>query len=58
MAALSRALRSVNTAMYGLPIFSTPVPASSTVLLHPLSRGTVGLDLAAASPEDAEPRVD
>lgn len=58
MEALSRGLRSVNTAIYGLPIFSGPMPATSTVLLHPLSRGTVGLDLTAASPENAEPRVD
>ena len=58
MEALAQGLRSVNTAIYGLPIYSTPVPASSTVLLHPLSRGTVNLDLTAASPEDAEPRVD
>ncbi|KAK8110717.1 uncharacterized protein PG998_007174 [Apiospora kogelbergensis] len=56
MNALATSIRSSNTAFYSLSISGGNMPAGSSVLLHPLSRGSVRLNTSA--PTTSEPVVD
>jgi choline dehydrogenase len=56
MKSLATAIRSNNTAFYSLDISGSASPGGVSVLLHPLSRGTVNINVT--SPNDTEPIVD
>ncbi|KAK7954670.1 hypothetical protein PG988_015364 [Apiospora saccharicola] len=56
MSALANSIRSPNTAFYSSSLSGSNVPIGMSVLLHPLSRGSVRLN--AAAPATSEPIVD
>lgn len=56
MGALANSIRSPNTAFYSLSLSGSNVPGGMSVLLHPLSRGSVRLN--ASAPATSEPVVD
>ncbi|KAK8032132.1 hypothetical protein PG990_001866 [Apiospora arundinis] len=55
---LAMSIRSPNTAFYSLSISGSSMPGGTTVLLHPLSRGSVQLNTSAPDPAASEPIVD
>ncbi|RYP67109.1 hypothetical protein DL771_007434 [Monosporascus sp. 5C6A] len=56
MKALAAAIRSPNTAFYGLTVTGSPTPGRGNTLLHPLSRGSVNVNTT--DPYNSEPIVD
>lgn len=56
MQSLAAAIRSKNTAFYAMTISGSVVPSGAGVFLHPLSRGTVNINIT--HPDDTEPIVD
>ncbi|KAE9369971.1 GMC oxidoreductase [Stipitochalara longipes BDJ] len=56
MKSLAIAIRSNNTAFYSMSISGSSFPATGGVLLHPVSRGTVNINIT--HPDDTEPIVD
>lgn len=56
MRSMAAAIRSKNTAFYSMTISGSAMPDPAGVLLHPLSRGTVNINVT--HPHDTEPVVD